>query len=76
MQHKLRQLVISALMRNNRLNPNQFTVRVRGYHVQICGQVESPQQCQEILRTLSAVSPHLQIDNQLEVKPNDQLAQV
>lgn len=67
MQNKLRQLVISALKRNEYTAHLPLRVSVRGYDVVISGQVASDKTAHEVLNTVKRVSPHLRVQSDLHV---------
>ena len=68
MQNKLRQLVISALKRNEQTMRLPLTIVVYGYEVVVSGQVETEAQIRETVRTIQLVSPHLRVHPRLVLK--------
>lgn len=75
MQYKVRQLVVSALMRNEQLKKCDLSVKVQGYDVTVYGAVNTAQEYDETIHTIQSVSPWLKIDTQMEIK-NPKLAKV
>lgn len=68
MQNKLRQLVISALKRNERTTRLPLNVMVNGYEVVVSGQVDSEHLVEETVRTIQGVSPHLRVHPRLTIR--------
>lgn len=67
MQNKLRQLVISALMRNEVTCDLDIHLTITGYEVTISGQVPTPDHSTEAVSTIQAVSSLLRVHNRLVV---------
>lgn len=67
MQNKLRQLIISALRRNDYTADLPIQVRVVGYDVTISGYVPADFIRSEVVATIESVSPYLRIHNRLKV---------
>lgn len=67
MQNKLRQLILSALMRNPLTADLSVAVSLNNYAVTVSGIVPSFQHQAEVIRTIEAVSPYLQVTAKLKV---------
>ena len=68
MQNKLRQLVVSALKRNEFTANLPLQVGVRGYHVIISGNIDSDELICEVVATAESVSPYLVVHNLMKVQ--------
>jgi hypothetical protein len=67
MHSKLHQLVISALKRNYHTAHLSLTVSLRGYQVNVTGEVASETTVNEVIRTIQSVSPMLHVHSQLKI---------
>lgn len=67
MQNKLRQLIMSALKRNEYTSSLPLVVHLVGYDVFISGRVATNQQFQEVISTVESVSPYLRVHAELEI---------
>ncbi|MBZ0310368.1 MAG: hypothetical protein K8I82_30180 [Anaerolineae bacterium] len=72
MQNKLRQLIISALKRNELTSYLPLRLTVKGYHVMVEGTVDSKAMVYEVIATIESVSPYLIVHSRLSVKQRKQ----
>jgi hypothetical protein len=67
MHTKLRQLVISALKRNDQTAKLPLTISLKHYQVVVSGEVASDKTAQEVVNTIESVSPYLQVQSRLTI---------
>jgi osmotically-inducible protein OsmY len=67
MQNKLRQLIISALMRNETTRDLPVHITLQGCDLVLTGQVPTPDHATEVIQTVEAVSTVLKIQNRLVI---------
>jgi hypothetical protein len=67
MQNKLRQLIISALKRNEFTTMLSLDLSVQGYKVTVSGEVENDALIYEVIATVESVSPNLRVQSRLKV---------
>lgn len=72
MQNKLRQLIISALKRNEFTSYLPLRLTVKGYHVMVEGTVDSKAMIYEVISTIESVSPYLIVHSRLSVQQRKQ----
>ena len=65
MQNKLRQLIVSALMRNVYTSEQTLIVEMEGYDVHVSGKVASRRHIDEVISTVESVSPYLRVHTDL-----------
>ncbi|KAB2903801.1 MAG: hypothetical protein KJ064_10500 [Anaerolineae bacterium] len=68
MQNKLRQLIISALKRNELTSYLPLRLSVKGYHVVVEGTVDSKSLVYEVISTIESVSPYLVVHSRLSIE--------
>jgi len=78
MQSKLRQLIITALKRNELTAPLDIYVQLnRGHEVTLSGYAPNATSLYEAIATIESVSPYLRVINHVEVElevENEELA--
>ena len=67
MQNKLRQLIVTALKRNEFTCNLPLHVSLRGYNVVVSGHVNSEDTILEVVATIESVSPYLRVHSQMRV---------
>ncbi len=72
MQNKIRQLIISALKRNEITSYLPLSLSVKGYHVVVEGAVDSKALVYEVISTIESVSPYLVVHSRLVVEQRKQ----
>lgn len=72
MQNKLRQLIISAIKRNELTSYLPLRLSVKGYHVIVEGTVESKTLVYEVISTIESVSPYLIVHSRLQIEKRKQ----
>ena len=70
MQNKLRQLIISALKRNEFTTMLPLELSVHGYNVIVSGEVENDALIYVVIATVESVSPNLRVQSRLKVAAN------
>jgi osmotically-inducible protein OsmY len=68
MQTKLRQLVISALRRNDHTTHLPISLQMSKYQVIVQGEVPTPQDAQEVIQTIKSVSTLLKVQDYLRIQ--------
>jgi osmotically-inducible protein OsmY len=68
MQTKLRQLVISALRRNDHTTHLPISLQMSQYQVIVQGEVPTPQDAQEVIQTIKSVSTLLEVQDYLRIQ--------
>ncbi|NJL94568.1 MAG: hypothetical protein HC915_13015 [Anaerolineae bacterium] len=68
MQNKLRQLIISALKRNEFTSHLPLSIKLQGYQVVVYGSVPAEELIYEVVATVESVSPYLQVRSQMQVE--------
>lgn len=76
MQNKLRQLIISALKRNEFTSHLPLHISLRGYDVVVSGVVPTDEIVCEVVATVESVSPYLQVHSEMELEQQPELALV
>ena len=67
MQNKLRQLVISALKRNEFTAPLPLSITINGLDVFVFGSVPVEDLVYEVVATVESVSPYLRVHSRMKV---------
>lgn len=67
MQTKLRQLVVSALRRNDHTTHLPISLSISKYQVIVQGEVPTPQDAQEVIQTIKSVSTLLEVRDHLRI---------
>lgn len=72
MQNKIRQLIISALKRNELTSYLPLRLSVKGYYVVVEGTVDSKSLVYEVISTIESVSPYLTVHSRLKIENRKQ----
>ena len=67
MQNKLRQLIVSALKRNEFTARLPLHINLKGYEVTISGAVPSEEMIFEVVVTVESVSPNLRVRSRMQI---------